>query len=99
MGYALKMKRLTRVGDEAVRLYFFAYILKGSVFMCFYQGKAVGEYCPCCQNCTLYLSVCSPAVSYGGFVSAECDFSFCCYCPFYSECSELWGGGEFYETA
>lgn len=67
--------------------------------MCLYQGKPVGEYCPCCRKCPMYLAVCSPIVSGSGYVAAECDFSFCDYCPFYTECTELWGGGEYFEIA
>lgn len=59
--------------------------------MCYFQGKSVGQYCSCCQSCSEYLAVCVPVVSYGGFVSAECDFDFCSYCPHFSECEELWG--------
>ncbi len=59
--------------------------------MCRFQGQAVGEYCTCCRNCSVYLSVCVPIVSCDGYVSAECDFSFCEHCPAYSECELLWG--------
>ena len=60
--------------------------------MCYFQGKPVGEFCACCQSCSQYLSVCSPYVGYGGFVTAECDFDFCTsYCPIYSTCEQLWG--------
>ncbi len=59
--------------------------------MCYFQGQAVGEYCSCCRKCNCYLSVCVPVVSYGGYVSAECDFAFCDFCPHYSECKEIWG--------
>ena len=45
--------------------------------MCYFQGKAVGEYCSCCQSCSEYLAVCVPYVGYGGYVVAECDFDFC----------------------
>lgn len=58
--------------------------------MCRFQGKPVGEYCSCCQECPLYLNTCVPIVI-GGFVSAECDFNFCDYCPCYGECEVIWG--------
>lgn len=61
--------------------------------MCQLYGQPVGEYCSCCRNCNQYLSVCVPVVGCGGFVTAECDFSFCEYCPYYSECENLWGKG------
>ena len=59
--------------------------------MCAFQGQPVGEFCSCCQACSDYLSTCVPVVGYGGYVCAECDFSFCDYCPSYGECEEIWG--------
>lgn len=61
--------------------------------MCYFQGKPVGEYCSCCQNCSCYLSVCVPYVVENGYAVGECDnVDFCNeYCPMYSECEELWG--------
>lgn len=67
------------------------WIRKGVFIMCYFQGQAVGEYCSCCRECNCYLSVCVPVVAYGGYVSAECDFSFCDYSTHYSECEEIWG--------
>ena len=61
--------------------------------MCQLQGQPVGEYCSNCRSCKEYLSVCIPTVGYGGYISAECDFSFCEYCPSYSECEDIWGKG------
>lgn len=58
--------------------------------MCYFQGQPVGEYCSCCQKCKDYLSVCVPIVI-NGYVVAVCDFDFCCYCPLYEVCTELWG--------
>lgn len=66
--------------------------------MCVFQGLAVGDFCTCCHNCSEFLSVCVPTVSCGGYVSAECDFSFCEYCPVYGECEEIWGKEVAYET-
>ena len=61
--------------------------------MCQLQGQPVGKYCSNCRSCKEYLSVCIPTVGYGGYISAECDFSFCEYCPSYSECEDIWGKG------
>lgn len=69
-------------------------LLMGGVMMCQFFGMPVGEYCACCQECAEYLSVCAPVVGYGGYVTAECDFDFCGYCPHYGECEELWGDGQ-----
>lgn len=57
--------------------------------MCYWEGKAVGELCSCCQNCSSYLTDCMPVVACGGYVVGECDFNFCEYCPAYEECEEL----------
>ena len=57
--------------------------------MCQLQGQPVGKYCSNCRSCKEYLSVCIPTVGYGGYISAECDFSFCEYCPSYSECEDI----------
>ena len=60
--------------------------------MCYFQGKAVGEYCTQCRRCADFLCVCIPVVLVDGYVSAECDFNFCYeYCPYYSECEDIWG--------
>ena len=68
--------------------------------MCYFKGKAVGQYCSCCQRCSAYLEACVPVVADNGFAVAECDLDFCCYCPMYAECKVLWGtGGVSYETA
>ena len=68
--------------------------------MCYFQGQPVGAYCSCCQNCNNYLIDCTPTVAYNGYVAAECDFSFCEFCPAYEECELLWGKeGKSYETA
>ena len=62
--------------------------------MCYFKGKSVGEYCFCCQQCSLYLEVCVPVVVDNGYVVGECDFSFCDCCPCYAECEMLWGKEE-----
>ena len=61
--------------------------------MCYFQGQPVGAYCSCCQNCSSYLTECTPTVTYGGYVVGECDFSFCEYCSVYEQC-ELFFGKE-----
>lgn len=61
--------------------------------MCYFKGKAVGQYCSCCQRCNDYLEVCVPVVADNGFAVAECDLDFCSYCPRYAECEVLWGTG------
>lgn len=58
--------------------------------MCYFQGQPVGEYCSCCQRCNNYLSACVPIVSHG-YVVGECDFDFCCCCPHYAICGDIWG--------
>ena len=61
--------------------------------MCIFKGKAIGSLCSFCKQCKAYLETCSPIVVNHGFVTGECDFSFCDLCPVYSECDELWGKG------
>lgn len=72
-------------------LFFCRNFRKEVLFMCYFQGQAVGNYCSCCWHCADFLSTCIPTVSYGGFVAGECDFSFCDFCPNYAECEEIWG--------
>ena len=61
--------------------------------MCYFQGKAVGEYCSCCQKCSCHLVVCVPYLTEFKYTVGECDcIDFCNdYCPLYSECEEIWG--------
>lgn len=85
MGFALKMKRLTRAGDEAVRLYFFAQNQKGSVCMCMKNNQPVNELCSPCGRCPEYLNTCKPLIV-GGCVFGECDLCYCEFCD--HECEE-----------
>lgn len=41
--------------------------------MCYFQGKAVGECCSCCQNCSSYLINYTPTVAYNSYIAAEYD--------------------------
>ena len=61
--------------------------------MCQLYGQPVGEYSHCCMQCPQYKNSCLPIVGYGGYIFGECDFSFCEYCPCYSECEDIWGKG------
>lgn len=61
--------------------------------MCYFKGKAVGQYCSCCRHCSDYLEVCVPVVVDNGIAVGECDFDFCGYCLMYSECEVIWGKG------
>lgn len=87
---ALHGKLLIKVGDKPLGFIFCSNLRKEVFTMCYFQGQSVGEYCSCCQKCSMYLVVCIPIVSYG-FAVGECDFDFCCYCPNYGECEEVWG--------
>lgn len=80
-----------RIKEPSCGFIFLLIFKRGSVIMCYFQGQSVGDYCTCCWNCSDYLSTCIPVVGYGGYICAECDFSFCDYCPNYAECEELWG--------
>lgn len=91
MGSVMNMKPSIKDKRQSRKALFFPSFQKGSVVMCNFQGQSVGEFCSCCRNCEDYLSTCVPIVGYGGYVCAECDFSFCDYCPCYGECEEIWG--------
>lgn len=81
MGFALKTKRLTRVGDEAGRLYFFA-IRKEY----FYVHEKLSELCSPCGRCLEYLNTCKPIVI-NGIIAGECDnYYYCDWCSYYDEC-------------
>lgn len=85
------MGNYQQILSQVMALFFCLNFRKEVFVMCYFQGKPVGEYCACCRNCAEYLCTCSPVVSYGGYVCAECDFDFCSYCPNYGECEEIWG--------
>jgi len=91
MEIAFLGKPLTKPIVKPLGLFFCLFLERMVQFMCYFQGRAVGNYCSCCWHCADYLSTCIPTVSYGGFVVGECDFSFCDYCPNYAECEEIWG--------
>lgn len=55
--------------------------------VCILQGKRVTPEMPgICSECCLYLGTCLPIIQGGYITGAECDESYCEYCPVYEDC-------------
>lgn len=56
---------------------------------CMLQGQSITPDMPgICRECTLYLNSCLPVVDNGFLVGAECDDSYCEFCPNYEWCGK-----------
>lgn len=54
--------------------------------MCLLQGRSITpELAGVCFKCCLYLSTCKPIIDHG-FLFGECDYDYCCECPYIDEC-------------
>ena len=54
---------------------------------CLLQGAHITPEMPgACVQCGLYLNTCMPTVQNGFLVGSECDYDYCCDCPFSEEC-------------
>lgn len=54
---------------------------------CLLQGMPITPEMPgACAGCSLYLNTCMPTVQNGFLVGSECDYDYCCDCPYFEEC-------------
>lgn len=60
--------------------------------VCILQGRGITPEMPgACSRCSLYLNTCLPSVKNGYLVGSECDYDYCCDCPYYEACG-AWKG-------
>lgn len=55
--------------------------------VCILQGRQITPEMPgACSSCELYMETCSPIIMNGFLTGSECDYDFCCDCPYIDEC-------------
>ena len=55
--------------------------------VCILQGKSINRDMPgACRDCELLYETCSPVILFGYVSGAECDFDYCCDCPYIEMC-------------